>query len=318
MAIAMPAYEEIPPSTEEIPGPLSAASLLGGLRERLLRRQSAYQVNGLVGLATGLPTLDRTLQGLQPGRVYLLAAPPKLGKSLLANRIAGSVAAGGTPALYVTFELAPEDLAEAHVCRLGGVSIAKARAGMLGPVELHHWEDGAARVAALSALYYQQGTTRTTLDVVAAALATLRVRHDAETALLVVDYLQKWAIGGGGFGDQRARVQALSAQLTELASAERVPVLAIVSLARAGYGEKARGSANVATLKEAGELEYDASAVLFLREPEQAEGPPRIAAPGARVLYLDVALNRYGEAREAIRLLVQRDLAEVGELETGR
>ncbi len=318
MAIDVSAYEEIPLVSEEIPGPVPAAGLLGGLRERLLRRQAAYQVNGLVGLSTGFPTLDRTLQGLQPGRVYLLAAPPKLGKSLLANRIAGSVAAGGSPALYVTFEMAPEDLAEAHVCRLGGVSVAKARSGMLGPVELQRWEDGAAQLVALAALYYQQGTTRTTLDAVAAALAALRARHDAETVLLVVDYLQKWAIGGGGFGDQRARVQALSAQLTELASAERVPVLAIVSLARAGYGEKARGSANVATLKEAGELEYDASAVLFLREPEQTEGLLRVAAPGAHVLYLDVALNRYGEAREAIRLLVQRDLAEVGELEAGR
>jgi replicative DNA helicase len=279
----------------------------------LERRQIAYHADGLVGLPTGLPTVDQTLQGLQPGRVYLLAAPPKLGKTTVANAIAGHVAGRGVPALYLSFDMAAEDLAEAHVCRLGRVSLT--RAGMLSAEELRRWERGAAALQALGPLYYQQGTTRTTLDAVATATGALRERHDARHPLLVVDYLQKWALAGGGFGDQRARVQTLSAQLTELAAAEQLPVLAIVSLSRTGYGERAKGSSNIAALKEAGELEYDCSAVLFLREPEQSEAPP---LTGGQPVLLDVALNRFGESRAGIRLLLQRDFAKVGELDNRR
>jgi replicative DNA helicase len=314
MAAAL-VYEDIPLAADELPGPVPAGALLGDLRTRLERRQIAYHADGLVGLPTGLPTVDQTLQGLQPGRVYLLAAPPKLGKTTVANAIAGHVAGRGVPVLYLTFEMAPEDLAEAHVCRLGRVSVTRTRAGMLSVEELRRWEQGAAALQALGPLYYQQGTTRTTLDAVATATGALRERHAARHPLLVVDYLQKWALAGGGFGDQRARVQTLSAQLTELAAAEQLPVLAIVSLSRTGYGERAKGSSNIAALKEAGELEYDCSAVLFLREPEQSEVPP---LTGGQPVLLDVALNRFGESRAGIRLLLQRDYAEVGELDNRR
>jgi replicative DNA helicase len=309
------AYEEIPPAADEVPGPVAAGTLLGALRTRLELRQRAYHADGLVGLPTGLPTVDHVLQGLQPGRVYLLAAPPKLGKTTVANAIAGHVASREVPVLYLTFEMAPEDLAEAHVCRLGHVPIARTRAGMLSAEERRRWEDGAVALTQLGPLYYQQGTTRTTLDAVAAAADALQARYDARSALLVVDYLQKWALAGGGSGDQRARVQTLSAQLTELAASAKLPVLSIVSLSRTGYGDRARGSSNIAALKEAGELEYDCSAVLFLRESEQPEVPP---LGGGQPVLLDVALNRFGESRAGIRLLLQRDYAEVGELENRR
>lgn len=309
------AYEEIPLGATETPGPIAAGALVGDLRQRLEQRQRAYHAEGLVGLPTGLPTVDMVLQGLQPGRVYLLAAPPKLGKTTVANAIAGHIAGRGVPVLYLSFEMAPEDLAEAHVCRLGRVSVSRTRAGMLSPEELCRWEEGALALGRLGPLYYQQGTTRTTLDAVAMASSALRERCGARSTLLVVDYLQKWALAGGGYGDQRARVQTLSAQLTELAAAEQLPVLSIVSLSRTGYGERGKGSSNIAALKEAGELEYDCSAVLFLREPEERELPP---LSGGHAVLLDVALNRFGESRAGIRLLLQRDYAEVGELETRR
>ena len=74
--------------------------------EEIDRLEQAVTRDGaLPGLATGIPDLDRLLGGLQNGRLYVIAARPAMGKSLLALQLARHAAhdAGGAGAVRVAW-----------------------------------------------------------------------------------------------------------------------------------------------------------------------------------------------------------------------
>ena len=60
---------------------------------------------GLLGLATGFPTMDASTSGLQPGQLVVIVAPPKTGKSTLAMQIAINCHLNGHVPMFMSFEM---------------------------------------------------------------------------------------------------------------------------------------------------------------------------------------------------------------------
>ena len=60
---------------------------------------------GLLGLATGFPTMDEATSGLQPGQLIVIVAPPKTGKSTLALQIALNAHLNGKVPMFMSFEM---------------------------------------------------------------------------------------------------------------------------------------------------------------------------------------------------------------------
>ena len=60
---------------------------------------------GLLGLATGFPTMDEATSGLQPGQLIVIVAPPKTGKSTLALQIALNAHLAGKVPMFMSFEM---------------------------------------------------------------------------------------------------------------------------------------------------------------------------------------------------------------------
>jgi replicative DNA helicase len=60
---------------------------------------------GLLGLATGFPTIDASTSGLQPGQLIVIVAPPKTGKSTLALQIAINVHLANKVPMFLSFEM---------------------------------------------------------------------------------------------------------------------------------------------------------------------------------------------------------------------
>jgi hypothetical protein len=97
------------------------------------RAQAASRNGGVVGVRSGISHLDETLNGLEAGKLYILAAMPGAGKTTLALQMAATVAQAGRPALYLSLENDAADLARKCACRLGKVSYAAALKGKLTP-----------------------------------------------------------------------------------------------------------------------------------------------------------------------------------------
>ncbi|WP_435644761.1 DnaB-like helicase C-terminal domain-containing protein (plasmid) [Streptomyces sp. H49] len=175
----------------------------------------------LMGLSTGIRTLDDALGGLQPGRFYLVAAAPGAGSSLIATAAARTSALDQhQPVLYAASGLTRADIAARIVAAHLPVDYRRLRAGRLTPTEqddtaaLHHH-------LAQAPLYIDDGTDLTT-DAIAESVPDL-----PGLALVVVDRLQttedpRLPLSGS------AQITDAAQALAHLARTHELPVLAAV------------------------------------------------------------------------------------------
>ena len=69
------------------------------------------------GLPTGIDHIDEVYGGLAPGRLYVIAARPGVGKSSLSQQIGEHIAAMNTGTLFVSLEMTRRELAERYFAR---------------------------------------------------------------------------------------------------------------------------------------------------------------------------------------------------------
>ncbi len=275
-----------------IPTPDLLGAIVADAQARAERRAATGST--IMGLPTGFRRLDELLNGLEPG-LLILAGRPGMGKTTLANLIAANVAATGVPVLYVSYENSRDNLILKHLCRLSGIAETQVRRGLADPVVLGVQAQSFGKEAAT--LYYTEATAGTTVEAIKGLGLQLRRRHNSDTVLVVVDYLQKMA-PTAGFDGLRENVGAIAAQLRDLSRELNAPVLALASLNRAGYGEEGK-TPNMANLKESGDIEYGADVVMLLSEGK-ADGPPMGTG---KPVTLRIAKNRGGEAGADVALV---------------
>lgn len=263
----------------------------------------------VTGIRSGIPRLDEITGGFEEG-LYLLAAGPGVGKTTLATQVSKAVADSGDPAIFATFENSAHNLLTKILCAEAGLNTRDVRRGYADP-------DRLARAAAtlapvLSRIVLVEGSGRLTVAQLRARALQAMNRCGSDKCLIVVDYLQLWAkasVEMRGLMSVRERVEALAAELRELAARLKNPVLAIASQNRTGAGLDYRrsGGATLDSLKESGDLEYAADVVMFLTESHERE-----ATLPARAVDLSVGKNRNGETGR-VELVFRPDLGVLRE-----
>jgi replicative DNA helicase len=295
-------------------GPLfaQADSLIDDLLSDYAKRQGAAMANGgIVGVRTGLDHLDETLNGLEPGKLYMLAAMPGTGKTTLALQWAATVAQAGQGALYISLENDATDLARKTACRLGDVSYAAALKGKLSRQE---WAAAVDKLRKLQGRLYLS-TPRTTMPTLTSLVEGIMTRTGAAPALIVVDYLQamvKRQATGAQASDVRERIDRFTPELRAIGEQYECAVLAISSQNRAGYV-----GGGMAAMKESGDIEYNSDAVLTLSKLDDKEIKERAyditQDPRTIPLKLVVEKNRQGMTGRPIALLLDGDHCMVEE-----
>jgi replicative DNA helicase len=247
-----------------------------------------------IGLPTGIDTLDELLGGLQPG-IHILSAKPTVGKTTLVLQIAANAASAQYPVLFVTFEEDPARLVMKAVCQQANLAYREdnQRPYLVmkkfehGKGDPHLFEEAANLYAPrLQSLSFIGGTGKLTVDLVKARAQELLREYGADQVLVVVDYIQRWAIGMKESGEMRHQVNALVGDLRDMAMELKWPVLAISSQNRIG-----QGTDDLTSLKESGDLEYTADTITFLKFITQPTS-------NSREMTLSVKKNRFGETAE--------------------
>jgi replicative DNA helicase len=249
--------------------------------ERLLQRTDHEQK--IHGLACGLDELDELIGGLCPGRLYLLAARPKMGKTTLAQNIAEAIALGPRKAVAVfSFEMQPEELGDRMLASVGDVEAERIRRGELDEVDWSNVSRAMSRLRT-APIYVSRPRTARVEHVVA---QTRRQHARTPLGLVVIDYLQLMQTSG----DNRAQgIGDITRALKLMAGELNVPVLLLSQLNRE-LEKRPDKRPTPADLRDSGAIEQDADAVIFIYRDEYYHRN----SPDAGTAEIIVALQRNG------------------------
>jgi replicative DNA helicase len=253
-------------------GPRVLAEVVREALEQIDRRAGGE----LAGLATGYADLDAVLAGLRPGQLVVIGARPGGGKTAIglniALNVAATVAAGGTPALFMSLEMPAVEIA-GRVLAMGsgvpmhrfnkGVRLTPDEAGALNAV------NGPGGIGA-APLYLDDRSDLTAAEIASTLRRAVRRRG---IGLAVVDYLQ--LVHPENPKDNRTQqVGTVARRLKQAARQTGVPILCLCQLNREVENRNG-GKPRLADLRESGEIEQHADAVILLHTPPgQADDSP--------------------------------------------
>lgn len=105
------------------------------VKEKPLDRWEQYLYRkanpGLLGVATGFPTIDAATGGLQNGQLVVIVAPPKTGKSTLALQIAQNIHMAGNVPMFQSFEMSNQEQLSRYDAMRSRVSHTRLQTGSL-------------------------------------------------------------------------------------------------------------------------------------------------------------------------------------------
>lgn len=216
------------------------------------------------GLTTGFRDLDRSLQGLKPQQLLLLAARPSVGKTALALAISDHLLRKGTAVGYISLEMSTRELLMRLALSRSSLSSNAVAPNSLTQAELGRLGIEMTNLASLPLYIADRGGL--TLGTISAISRRWKQRHGIK--LLVVDHLG--LIAGTRNASLYEKTTATSNGLKTLAKELGIPVLALCQLNRASENEERMP--RLADLRDSGALEQDADVVLLLHRGE-ANGP---------------------------------------------
>lgn len=214
----------------------------------------------IAGLATGIPVLDDATNGLQGGRLYVLAARPSMGKSLVAGWIAAECGRQGRRCAIFSVEMTAQEWTDRWVASEGRIPSEH----IVSPKKL---DDGEWTRITSAMTTIQQWPVMID-DSPSQSVTTITARSTqmhaaAPLSLIVVDHLglldltaRKGETRASALGDATKAHKALAKRLN-------LPVLLLCQLNREADGREP----TMADLRDSGRIEEDADGVLLLHRP---------------------------------------------------
>ncbi len=217
---------------------------------------------GVRGVPTGYPDLDKLLSGFQKSDLIILAARPSIGKSTLALDFARHVAIRAkVPVGIFSLEMSKEQLVDKLLATEAGVDLWRMRTGKLSDKE----EDddfpriGRAMGVLSEAPIFIDDSAGANIMEIRTKARRLKMEHGL--GLLIVDYLQ--LMEGRDKENRVNEISEISRSLKQLAKEIDVPVIALSQLSRA-VESRSPAIPKLADLRESGSIEQDADIVMFI------------------------------------------------------
>lgn len=282
-----------PPPAPALPNAPSGArlmrlgDLLGDWEREAGEAFEARRSGQARGPVSGFAALDHELGGCFAPGLHIVHGQPGAGKSAFALQIA---ALCGTPALFVSCEMAPLELLRRHTARATGTFLGRLKSGEMSPDASLSL---ARRACALAPRLALCDATRDYAPPPFLRDAALASRGDSPHLLIIVDSLHSWAQSAEAPAPEYEVLNLALVALRQLGHELGCPVLAVAERNR-GSMQGGGLSAGAGTRK----IEYGAETVLDLeRDPtarEDASGEVEVAVKFVK--------NRHGAGGKKVDL----------------
>ena len=261
--------------------------MVGGL-EVMEQIETLYKKDKpILGVSTGFSSLDNVLNGLCGGRLYILAARPAQGKSLLAQQIAEAAALDNNQVLFFSLEMGNSEYAQRNMFRTAGITMEMISSGILKQEQV--MDSLSSALGALPDSLYIIDDAECTTNTIEKNIIRCRVQNKT-CDLVIVDYLQLMQSADKSKKDRYDIVTYNSNKLKQLARKYNVPILLLSQLSRQSETRQDK-TPMMSDLRESGAIEQDADSVMFIHRPEVYEPNNPKARGLAQVI---VAKNRQG------------------------
>jgi replicative DNA helicase len=241
------------------------------------------RTSDLLGLPSGVASLDLMTRGYQPGEITIIGAKSGVGKTSLLIQSAVANVSDGVPVLLFSLEMTKQQILRRILSAVTGVPFPRVRdPRWASEVDMQRLTQAAAQIEKWP-LHIVDAAGITIEKITATARLAIR-RHGVK--LIGVDYVQ---IVNAPGKDERLRVAAISRGLTRLAKDEQVPVVALSQLSRPDRSNANRRP-TMSDLRESSQLENDAHCIVLAhREWDEEFG--KLKSDGELI----VAKQRSGE-----------------------
>ncbi|WP_262267811.1 MULTISPECIES: replicative DNA helicase [Microvirga] len=240
---------------------------------------AAYKREGaLSGVSTGLIDLDKSLGGLQPSDLIILAGRPAMGKTSLVTNIAFNIAkayraekqqdghlktVNGGIVGFFSLEMSAEQLATRIIAEQSGVPSYKIRRGDMREDDFYKITEAAREMQSIPFYIDQTGG----ISIAQLTARARRLKRQRGLDILIVDYLQLLS-GSAKKGENRVQeLTEITTGLKALAKELAVPLIALSQLSRQVEARDDKRP-QLADLRESGSIEQDADVVMFVYREE--------------------------------------------------
>jgi replicative DNA helicase len=229
-----------------------------------------------------LHTLEEKMNGgLQCGCFYILGGIPSAGKTLLTNNIADNICLNGYPVLFFSYDDVKSELRHRSFSRFSKRDIEDFNKKNVSKKSLQciSGKDEIKRINENKYIVQDMIPVNKWSDLI----SQVNSRHNKPPVILI-DYLRKLKLEKSN-SDERLRVDGILTYLTDLAKKHNIPILAISELARDSYKSGQRLS--MASFKESGTIEYEASWLGILAAVEEKNGVYHLKENWERIIEED-------------------------------
>jgi replicative DNA helicase len=223
---------------------------------------------GPKGLPTGFADVDRKLKGhgTHGGQLIIVAGRPGMGKSVFGTQVALHAAIEqNVPTAIFSLEMTQQELTLRALAAEASISLEGMLDGNTTPDELARLEVATRRLYP-APLWIDDTPSQSVLQIRAKAR---RMKAQQNIGLIVIDYLQ-YVIAEAE--NRTQEVGKITRGLKALAKELDIPIVALSQLSRE-VEKRAEKRPVMSDLRESGDIEQDADAVILLYRPEYYQGP---------------------------------------------
>lgn len=204
----------------------------------------------------GFPKLDDLLGGLEGGDMIVIGARPGVGKSAFVTQVTTSLARSGKRVGFYNLEMQEKQVYERFVVAESGIGLTRLRRAVrfLGDEE--------ERFRRANEVLEKEDR----IIITTGSKAMSEIRNESRHMgydVIIIDYLQLLRADKTYRGNRYAEVGAISRAIKSLAMELNIPIIALSQLNRVSENREGK-EPTMAELREAGDIEQDASVILLM------------------------------------------------------